>query len=60
MVSQIRQPIEVFFNWLEQKVHIQVASKLRLSCALLKVFLNTFLVTIGGTMAMKQYGESYP
>ena len=29
MISQIRQPIESFFNWLEQKTAIQVASKVR-------------------------------
>lgn len=36
MVSQIRQPIEAFFNWLEQKVHIQVASKVRSTKGLFK------------------------
>ena len=29
MISQIRQPIESFFNWLEQKTSIQMASKVR-------------------------------
>lgn len=28
-VSSIRQPIESFFNWLEEKTHIQIASKVR-------------------------------
>ena len=31
MISQARQPIESFFNWLEQKTSIQMASKVR-SC----------------------------
>ena len=31
-VSGIRQPIEVFFNWLQAKTHIQSASHVR-SCA---------------------------
>ena len=29
MISQARQPIESFFNWLEQKTGIQLASKVR-------------------------------
>ena len=29
MVSQIRQPIESLFNWLEEKTKIQIASKVR-------------------------------
>ena len=29
MVSQIRQPIESLFNWLEEKTKIQIASKIR-------------------------------
>jgi hypothetical protein len=28
-ISRIRQPIESFFNWLEQTTHIQIASKVR-------------------------------
>jgi hypothetical protein len=28
-VSRVRQPIESFFNWLEQITHIQIASKVR-------------------------------
>jgi hypothetical protein len=28
-ISSIRQPIESFFNWLEQKTSIQMASKVR-------------------------------
>ena len=28
-ISTVRQPIESFFNWLEQKTHIQIASKVR-------------------------------
>lgn len=28
-ISSIRQPIESFFNWLEEKTHIQMASKVR-------------------------------
>lgn len=30
-VSSVRQPIESFFNWLQVKTHIQVASKIRSS-----------------------------
>ena len=36
MVSQIRQPIESFFNWIEQKTGIQNASKVRSTKGLLK------------------------
>jgi hypothetical protein len=28
-ISRVRQPIESFFNWLEEKTHIQIASKVR-------------------------------
>ena len=28
-VATIRQPIESFFNWIEEKVKIQIASKVR-------------------------------
>jgi hypothetical protein len=28
-VSSVRQPIESFFNWLEEKTKIQIASKVR-------------------------------
>jgi len=31
-ISALRQPIEVFFNWLQAKTHIQSASHVR-SCA---------------------------
>lgn len=34
-VSRIRQPIESFFNWLEEKTSIQIASKVRSSNGLL-------------------------
>jgi hypothetical protein len=36
MVSQIRQPIESFFNWLQEKTGIQTASKVRSTTGLLK------------------------
>jgi len=36
MISQIRQPIESFFNWLEQKTAIQKASKVRSLNGILK------------------------
>ena len=28
-ISRVRQPIESFFNWIEEKTHIQIASKVR-------------------------------
>ena len=28
-ISRVRQPIESLFNWIEEKTHIQVASKVR-------------------------------
>ena len=28
-ISSVRQPIESFFNWIEEKTHIQIASKIR-------------------------------
>jgi len=28
-VSRVRQPIESFFNWLQQKTHMEIASKVR-------------------------------
>ena len=34
-VSRIRQPIELFFNWLEERTSIQMASKVRSSDGLL-------------------------
>ena len=36
MISQIRQPIESFFNWLEQKTAIQKASKVRSASGIFK------------------------
>lgn len=36
MVSQIRQPVESFFNWLEERTSIQIASKVRSTQGLLK------------------------
>ena len=36
MISQIRQPIESFFNWLEQKTAIQKASKVRSTSGIFK------------------------
>lgn len=36
LVSQIRQPIESFFNWLEEKTGIQCASKVRSTKGLFK------------------------
>ena len=35
MVSFVRQPIESFFNWLNEKTQIQKASKVRSSKGLL-------------------------
>lgn len=35
MVSSVRQPIESFFNWLNEKTQIQKASKVRSSKRLL-------------------------
>ena len=34
-VSKVRQPIEAFFNWLNEKTEIQRASKVRVSKGLL-------------------------
>ena len=34
-ISGIRQPIESFFNWLQEKTHIQLASKVRSASGLL-------------------------
>ena len=34
-VSKVRQPIESFFNWLNEKTNIQRASKCRSTCGLL-------------------------
>jgi hypothetical protein len=28
-ISRVHQPIESFFNWIEEKTHIQIASKVR-------------------------------
>lgn len=36
LVSQIRQPVESFFNWLEERTGIQTASKVRSTQGLLK------------------------
>lgn len=46
-VSRIRQPIESFFNWLEEKTSIQMASKVRSS--------NGLLVHIFGRIAAALY-----
>lgn len=35
-VSQVRQPIESFFNWLEERAGIQIASKVRSTTGLFK------------------------
>ena len=43
-VSRIRQPIEGFFNWLNEKTGIQVASKVRSSAGLLVHVLGRFNV----------------
>ena len=34
-VSRVRQPIESLFNWIQEKTHIQVASKVRSSKGLM-------------------------
>jgi hypothetical protein len=34
-VSAIRQPIEAFFSWLQEKTHIHIASKVRSANGLL-------------------------
>jgi len=34
-VSRVRQPIESLFNWIQEKTHIQVASKVRSSKGLI-------------------------
>lgn len=36
MISQIRQPVESFFNWIEEKTGIQNAAKVRSTSGLLK------------------------
>ena len=36
MISQIRQPVESFFNWIEEKTGIQNAAKVRSTTGLLK------------------------
>jgi len=41
-VSRIRQPIESFFNWLEQKVSLQKASSVRSSAGLLTFIFARF------------------
>lgn len=46
-VSKIRQPIESFFNWLEEKTSIQMASKVRSS--------NGLLVHVFGRIATALY-----
>ena len=46
-VSRVRQPIESFFNWLEQKTGIQIASKVR--------SLNGLLVHVYGRLAAAMY-----
>ena len=40
MVSSVRQPIESFFNWLNEKTQIQKASKVRSSKGLLVISLE--------------------
>jgi hypothetical protein len=35
MVNRLRQPIESLFNWLNEKTHIQIASKVRSTAALM-------------------------
>ncbi len=35
MVNRLRQPIESFFNWLNEKTHIQIASKVRSTSSLM-------------------------
>jgi hypothetical protein len=46
-ISRVRQPIESFFNWLEQKTGIQMASKVRSS--------NGLLVHVFGRIATALY-----
>jgi len=46
-VSRIRQPIESFFNWLEEKTSIQMASKVRAS--------NGWLLHVFGRIATALY-----
>lgn len=46
-VSRIRQPIESFFNWLEEKTSMQIASKVRSS--------NGLLVHVFGRIATALY-----
>lgn len=41
-VSAVRQPIESFFNWLQYKTHINVASKVRSSSGLLSFIFARF------------------
>jgi len=36
MISQARQPVESFFNWIEEKTAIQIASKVRSTAGLFK------------------------
>lgn len=43
-VSRIRQPIESFFNWIEEKVKIQFASKV--------IFYNGLMVHLSGKLAV--------
>jgi hypothetical protein len=50
-VSRVRQPIESFFNWLEQKTGIQIASKVR--------SLNGLLVHVYGRLAAAMYVLSF-
>lgn len=50
-VSRVRQPIESFFNWLEQKTGIQIASKVR--------SLHGLLVHVYGRLAAAMYMLSF-
>ena len=44
MVSSVRQPIESFFNWLNEKTQIQKASKVRSSKGLLVHILGRIVI----------------
>ena len=49
-VSSIRQPIESFFNWIQEKTNIQVASKVRSTKGLL---IHVFAKLAAGLMMIK-------
>lgn len=52
-VSRIRQPIESFFNWLEEKTNIQSASKVRSTSGLMVHIFGRVAAALFGLVQMK-------